>query len=215
MTDHTPNADKPSADRRTLRTRKLLRQALVELIEEKGLEGITVSDLTSRAEINRGTFYLHYKDVYDLLEQLQTEILEGLASLAMKMDFLELVKYAQRNEAYPALLTIFEYWNRHSDFCKAILGPKGDPSFAPRVKEMMKDKIYSKVVGAAPPERVDTFGIPMDYILAYMTSANIGLIQHWFESGKRQSPREIAVIMTRLVGQGPIVASGFLGGSSA
>ncbi|WP_276356463.1 TetR/AcrR family transcriptional regulator [Cohnella caldifontis] len=206
MTDKT-------ADRRTQRTKKLLRQALLELIDEKGLESITVSDLTTRAEINRGTFYLHYKDVYDLLEQMQSEILDGLARLAMEVDFLDIIAHAKRNEPYPGLLSIFEYWDFHADFFKAMLGPKGDPSFAPRVKQMMKDKIYGKVVGVLNASRVSEAGVPLDYILAYMTSANLGVIQHWYDTGKTKTAREMATIMTRLAGLGPIVASGILPGS--
>jgi AcrR family transcriptional regulator len=201
MTDKT-------ADRRTQRTKKLLRQALLELIEEKGLESITVSDLTTRAGINRGTFYLHYRDVYDLLEQLQTEVLKGLAILAREVEFLDVIEHAKRNEPYPGLLPIFEYWDLHSDFCKAMLGPKGDPSFASRVRQMMKDDIFGKVVDLVNASRVSEIGVPLDYVLAYMTSANLGVIQHWYDTGKTKSAREMATIITRLAGLGPIAASG-------
>ena len=51
-------------------------------MEEKGFEAITVSDLTKKADINRGTFYLHYKDKYDLLEQSEEEIFVELDRIA-------------------------------------------------------------------------------------------------------------------------------------
>jgi AcrR family transcriptional regulator len=197
-----------SADKRTLRTQKLLRQALFQLIEEKGLEAITVSDLTSRAEMNRGTFYLHYRDVSDLLEQTRDEVLEGWGEIAHQFKFFEIIQYADRNEPYPSLIDVFEYCNRHADFCRAILGPKGDPSFASRLKQMMKEKIYNKLAEIDANRQERKISLPPDYIIAYMTSANVGVLQHWFETGQQQSPTEVAMIMTRLVGQGPLSAFG-------
>jgi AcrR family transcriptional regulator len=56
-------------DRRIVKTKRLLENALVKLMIEKGFDKISIKDLTEEADINRGTFYLHYKDKYDLLEQ--------------------------------------------------------------------------------------------------------------------------------------------------
>ena len=52
-------------DRRIRRTKKLLKQALAQLMDEKEFKDITVRDITERADLNRGTFYLHYRDVYE------------------------------------------------------------------------------------------------------------------------------------------------------
>lgn len=54
-------------DRRIVRTKKDIKETFISLLEEKGFEKISVSDLTEHANINRGTFYLHYQDKYDLL----------------------------------------------------------------------------------------------------------------------------------------------------
>ena len=61
-------------DSRVKRTKKLIRQGLVELAKTKRLNKITVKELTDYIEINRGTFYLHYKDVYDLVDALENEL---------------------------------------------------------------------------------------------------------------------------------------------
>jgi len=57
-------------DLRIRRTRLALREALLALIEEKGFETLIVQDIADRAMINRVTFYKHYRDKYDLLEQI-------------------------------------------------------------------------------------------------------------------------------------------------
>lgn len=195
-----------TSDMRTVRTKKLLRHAFLELVEEKGLDNITVSDLTARAEVNRGTFYLHYKDVADFNEQFQSEVLKGWSDIARDFNFLEMVGYAGKEEPYPGLVAIFEYCDRNAHFCRAMLGPKGDPTFALRIKEMMQAKIQTKLDSLDPEHRRLT--APPDFVMAYMSSANIGLIQHWFGTGRRQSPREIAMIMTRIVASGPLAAFG-------
>ena len=60
-----------NVDSRVRRTKRLLRQGLTELLKEKSIKKITVRELSDRVDINRGTFYLHYKDIYDLVEQIE------------------------------------------------------------------------------------------------------------------------------------------------
>jgi len=207
--------EKP-VDRRTLRTKKLLRQALVELMEEHGLERITVSQLTERADVNRGTFYLHYKDVTDLLQQIQEEVLGKLSEIGDEIDVRDLMRAAERDEPYQAIVKILELWQRNADFCGLMLGPRGDPSFVLRVKGLMQAKLFDKLSDMIPPEQQDKLQVPREYLIAFVSSANVGVLQHWFASGCRQTPREVALIMTRLINYGPLASTGLVksGGSS-
>ncbi|MDD6074941.1 MAG: TetR/AcrR family transcriptional regulator, partial [Clostridium sp.] len=68
-------------DRRVRKTRRILRECLTRLLKEKKIQDITVRELTDMADINRGTFYLHYKDVFDLLEQIEQELTEELEDI--------------------------------------------------------------------------------------------------------------------------------------
>lgn len=63
-------------DRRIRKTRLLLRQGLSKLMLKKSIKEITVKELTELVDINRGTFYLHYKDIYDMVENIEAEIME-------------------------------------------------------------------------------------------------------------------------------------------
>ena len=67
-------------DRRVRRTRMRLQQAMLELLKEKDARSITVRELTQRADVNRGTFYAHYKDVFDLLDQMEQDLFQRLTS---------------------------------------------------------------------------------------------------------------------------------------
>lgn len=65
-------------DRRIKRTKMLLQNALVDLKLEKAVGKISVKELTQKADVNRSTFYLHYLDIYDMLEQMENEFVETI-----------------------------------------------------------------------------------------------------------------------------------------
>ena len=67
---------KEKEDRRVRKTKRLLREGLAKLMLEKPVKNITVREISELVDINRGTFYLHYKDIYDMVEQIQNEIFE-------------------------------------------------------------------------------------------------------------------------------------------
>jgi AcrR family transcriptional regulator len=71
---------KRSSDRRVERTLQLLRQASIEVLQEKGFKATSIQDITERANLNRGTFYAHFPDKYALLESLLREEFERLVS---------------------------------------------------------------------------------------------------------------------------------------
>lgn len=193
-------------DRRQARTKQLLYKALMELIKEKGVEGITVTDISSRADINRGTFYLHYRDVADMLDQLKDEAFEHIRNTVQFLDPKELMEYASRDEAYPSIVRAFEEIAKHGEFFQAMFGPKGDLSYILRFRQLMQTHIYNRLTYWNPNE--DTRPVPLEYLIAYMASANVGVLLHWLETGMQQSPQELGLMMTRLVNHGPIANSG-------
>lgn len=191
-------------DRRILRTRQMLRDALIDLIEERGLEGLTVRDLTQRAGLNRGTFYLHYRDIQDLLEQSKEEVLKGLTE--------SVIRASERNCSgpgagkpteitQPSAVGAFEYFARHSRFFAVMMGPNGDPCFFLDWKRAMMEDMRKKSMKYQPDD--SQLSIPRDYLVAYIVSAHLGVIQHWLESGMKLTPEEMAALMTKLNVLGP------------
>src|SRR6185437_5221183 len=76
----SPKVTQPAGNLRMRRTQKLLRDALVELIEERGFEALTVSEITERALVSRAAFYRNYQDKYDLVEKLFADAMGKLLS---------------------------------------------------------------------------------------------------------------------------------------
>ncbi|MBD2870978.1 TetR/AcrR family transcriptional regulator [Paenibacillus sp. IB182493] len=185
-------------DRRKAKTRKALRKALVEVIEEKGIEHVSVSDLTQKADMNRGTFYLHYSNASEMLNEVRTEVWEGLVQKMAALDPHEYVFYAARNEPDPNMVRVIEYYAANADFFRVILGPKGDPAFAVRIKEFLKRNHIAKMVESQP--NLAQTVIPKDFMIAYFAASNLSIIQHWLQSGMQQSACTIALMITHIVG---------------
>ncbi|MDQ0246132.1 AcrR family transcriptional regulator [Bacillus fengqiuensis] len=192
-------------DRRVVRTKRLVRDALTELMEEKGFEGITVRDLTEKADINRGTFYLHYRDKYDLLEQSENEILEEIQEFMKKLNPNDIVNANLRNEPLPFVVKLFEYIKENGRFMKLILGPQGDPAFQVKLKDFMKVNFLQKI-GTVSKE--EDMLVPVDYLLAYVTSAHLGVMQQWLADDMKQSPQEMALILATMTFFGPGYVAG-------
>jgi AcrR family transcriptional regulator len=192
-------------DRRKARTKRLLRTALLELIDEKGIDKTTVSDLTERADVNRGTFYLHYNDVFDFLYQIKQEIFEGLTKEMSVIHFLDVKQYAEKNMPYPPAVHILRYVAAHYDFFRVIFGPNGDAAFPLQVKAFMTEKLYNQMFAHISND--SSTPVPRDYLIAFLTSAQLGMLTHWIQTGMSLSVEEIAMVMTRILSKGPLLAA--------
>lgn len=187
-----------TVDRRITRSRKALRAALIELMEERGFEGFTVNDLCERADLNRGTFYNHFKDKEDLLAQLEDEIMDGLEGLQKQMNALtlkDLAAYRLKKKPLPFLVDLFDYLRSEGDFLHAVLGPGGDMRFGPRLRDSVCVNLIQSILHERYRERPTAF---VNYYVAYFTSAYLGVITYWIESGMQESSEEMAQIAMRL-----------------
>jgi AcrR family transcriptional regulator len=135
----------PNLDLRIIRTRESIQKALFELIEEKGFEAITVKDITTRAKINRGTFYAHYQDKFDLMTKCEEEIMHTM-SLIAKKNLPTVLSALESNlpmEAQMALVvSLFEFFNEYSGVFKALLGSNRDVSFQTRFKNFIVETFF-------------------------------------------------------------------------
>ncbi|MBP2643336.1 MAG: tetr (putative transcriptional regulator) [Firmicutes bacterium] len=187
--------DKQITDRRIRKTKKLLRNTLVELMNEKSLDNITVKDLTKKADLNRGTFYLHYRDIFDLLEQSQIEMLQEMSEILRKIDHSVFIEYDSKNKPYPPLVELFEWFRNNLNFCKALMGPNGGISFLERTKTVIENEFYKKQNKIDGKNSNVAFS---EYFYAYIIFGFLGIIKQWFESDASIPPKEMAQILIRI-----------------
>lgn len=177
-------------------TKRAIKNALLIQIEEVGFERITVKNLAITANINRGTFYLHYKDKYEVMEDLQQELLNELASYVKNVQPLDAFQTIKIGQLYQPFIAVFKYIKEHDKAFRVILGEQGSPSFSKRMKNVFSNHILDRISviqeGGLDPEF-------QPYFEAFLTSAILGVIQEWLDNGDDLNVEELAMIHFRLL----------------
>ncbi|MCL1847967.1 MAG: TetR/AcrR family transcriptional regulator [Coriobacteriia bacterium] len=190
-----PQDPKTVEDRRALRTKRLLGEAFTQLLEERGLDGFSVSDLAERADINRATFYAHYHDMSDLLLSFEEEIITGLFSLKNKIQSVslgELLAFEQTGIPPQVTVDLFDQLRVHGSLLKVLLSSKGDPVF----HALLRDQLCSDLVRSVLYQKYTQNPAPLtEYYISYYASALLGLIQRWLHLGMPEDSQHMARIL--------------------
>jgi len=170
---------------RVRRTQKLLREALIELIEERGFEALTVGEITERAMVSRAAFYRNYRDKYDLVEQIFEEAMT---------DLLHAIDDLGREHPPVVWVAFFEHIARYDRLYRALLGSRGSPWFARRMRESLTNLVNERgrrPHGPDPQSRV-THTFPDELAPTLVASLFVEAITWWLEHGRSYSPTEMA-----------------------
>lgn len=173
-------------DRRVKYTKMALRQSLISLMNDKAIEKITVKDICSNADINRGTFYAHYSDPYDLLHQIEDELFQ---------EILGSIETSLNTDSIAVLLSkIFETIVENKELCRVLFSDYGDKTFVKRIMFIARDRSIAEWKKMMPAVEDEQLG------LLYMFYANgcVAIIQHWFENGTVESPKDLALFMEKI-----------------
>ena len=174
-------------DRRVRKTRRQLRECLITLLKEKKVQDITVRELTDMADLNRGTFYLHYKDVFDLLEKTEAELQEDFNQLVCKHDAVDLKQRPSVifNEIYSLVYD-------NADLIEILLGENGDLNFVNRLKQLIREKCLKDWMEVFRSGNAAAF----DAFFSFIVSGCIGLVQYWLQTGLKETPEQMAADRT-------------------
>ena len=187
-----------TTDRRVKRTKKLLADALAALMKQKPLKSITVRELTELADLNRGTFYLHFKDVYDLAEQIENEIFDRLNEIiadfdSSKNETLEVMESSQTLRFF--LTRLFELLADNADMAQSLIGVNGDPAFIKKLKSRLEQRSYSTLYNALPKDRRGDRA----YLFSFIEYGSIGICETWLNSGMCETPGAMAEITEKFI----------------
>lgn len=178
------------AKKRKTASKQAIKQAFTRLVHEKGFESLTVMEIAREAGINRGTFYTHYIDKYDLMEQLEKETMEDLKSILLRPDQgdvndpLELIPYS-------LILEALIYVKQDFDFISALASPGGDRQFVSMIKGILSELIESKIRQSTELE-FKKENLPEDYAQEILLSSIVAIILLWIKKGAEESPEDIA-----------------------
>ncbi|WP_445491839.1 TetR/AcrR family transcriptional regulator [Niallia sp. 03133] len=165
-------------DRRIARTREAINKAFLELFSEKEFEKITINDIAERANINRGTVYLHYTDKYDLFDKcIDDQLNKMFLSCTTK----------EKTDLIGALESIFIYYEENVQFFSSMLSNQRTSVFRERMMQ---------VVTSIIKERIDMMGSNKDMdkelIIQFTASAFVGLVEWWISNQMPHTPQIMA-----------------------
>ena len=128
-------------DYRTRVTKMLIRKAFTDMLKEKPIQSITIKELCETAGINRGTFYSHYSDIYDLLEKMEEEMMADFIKA------LEPLLETDKEDLTPVKITtgIFRCLKENADICTVTLGDYGDKDFALRLINLGRENVWKPI----------------------------------------------------------------------
>lgn len=173
-------------DNRSVRhTKKRIKDGLLDLMRQKSIQNISVKELTDYIDLNRGTFYFHYRDIYDLLAQLENELITRLQE----------VLSSHRGHPLETLEELFAFLKENSDFCSIMLGPRGDASFIERTKQAVTETLIN-IWNFNNPEQEHA---EYEFFDAYIINGFIGIVQLWYKTDMERSPHDMALFASQII----------------
>lgn len=173
----------------TAQTKQNMRDAFWSLYCENRIEKIAVKGIASKAGYNRGTFYEYYKDVQDVLEDIENSLIPTLHELPP-------VSIPTGNLGMP-LDTFLDLYEQNNKYYFVLLGENGDPAFASKLKNAIKPTIMQVFSNRSNVDQRE-----MDYILEYTLSAMIGIMSYWFKQTDALEKEKLHELVYRLMEQG-------------
>ncbi|MFP7254437.1 TetR/AcrR family transcriptional regulator C-terminal domain-containing protein [Terribacillus goriensis] len=181
------NKNQSQIDPRVLRTRKLIKDAFVNLLEDIDVEKMTVSKIAEKATISRVAFYHHYQDIPDMLEKMADDMAEEIHGIISRY-----VDDNRDNADELMLISLLEFIAKHAAFYKVTLGSRKAPIFTERLSDKLTEMItMRKKLKQGNKSRTQN-EIPMDIATWYGTSALIGTIVSWLRNDMPYTPQYLA-----------------------
>jgi AcrR family transcriptional regulator len=181
--------NKAGEENRSVRnTKKRLREGLLRLMADKPINEISVKELTELVDVNRGTFYFHYQDIYDLLRDMEADFFRQFDAKLNGEPIL-------RAEGSPYLRAVFSFLDENRSFCRIMLSPHGDMQFVDRVKTRVDNQCRYFWQILAPGADELRYGM----YNAFIINGCIGLIQEWVNDRRDLTVESISELTATLI----------------
>ena len=208
-----------SGDLRVRRTQKLIRDALITLIEERGFDAITVGEIASRAMVSRTAFYRYYEDKYDLVMKLfeETVITMNNDFDVFRRDVISTVDLGTGSQSWVQLFThaeqafptpspyveFFEHVAHYERLYRALLGKRGSSWFVMNLRAYLAEMIGERLqkLVRALGENAGAFSrvLADGFVPAQIASLLVDAITWWLEQGRPYTPGQIATYYYRMM----------------
>lgn len=173
------------SDRRVKYTKMVLRESLLELLQEKPINRISVTELCQNADVNRGTFYSHYSEPSDILHQIEEELFNDICECFDKDLESPIEKVA---------LDLLMIINRNRELCSIMFSENTNHNFAMRIYNVGSEFFRKRWKG-----QLEKLDIPEDYLYHYIATGNTEVIRMWIMHDEKRSPESVSRIISALV----------------
>ena len=174
--------------RRRLQTRKLLIQTTLQLVLEQGYEAISIQDITDRADLGRGTFYIHFKDKEEVIWTAFRDLFQELEQEAHR----HLDRHMPQVEYY-GLLNIFRHAEKNRDLYRVVFGRQGSAALTARVQDFLVN-VFSYDIREAPEPSEVNFNLPEEIEAQMLTGMITRLLFWWLETPNNYSSEQMAAM---------------------
>lgn len=186
-------------DRRQRKTRKLILEACNELLKSTDFHKLTIKQITERADINRGTFYLHFEDKFDMLESYENELIEKIFSIILEHFSEQFTKELFVKTRYETIVNVFTVFAENKSLLQFVL-KAGHQSFQQKLHKMLKSIIEEKVL-----PHIDIEGaFPLDLLIAMFTSNFLTYAEYVYQTEESVDIEEAANFLFELILYGPV-----------
>lgn len=182
-------------DRRVRKTEAQLVKGLTKLMKVKSIKDITVRELADEVDINRSTFYLHYKDIYDMVEKIENNLTE---SFLLTLDELSKNRIT-KNTLLDFLEDTYNIIYSNLDICSVLLSSNGDIAFHKKIKDIIFQKIRDIIKNLMPVNSTEN---EIKVATCYFISGIIGVIEAWLQDVSMGTPKDMADISCKLIEKG-------------
>lgn len=155
------------SDRRVKYTKQALQNAVLELLKKKSIDSMTVKEICEIADVNRGTFYLHYSHPRDILTEIETQFMEE--------NQISFNNYWEQEHDLGSMVETFSWITSNLEWCKILLGNHGDPSFVERMKQMEKERILDEWQKEYPSYTRGT----LEFVFEFVFHGTMKLVLNW------------------------------------
>lgn len=173
-------------DRRVRYTKQIIKETLLEIMKEKPVSRITVSEICKKADINRGTFYLHYNDPADVLREIEDDFINDNTSYFFP--------YVKARQNWSDLTEVFTSVLNNREILLILMGPNGSGTFQTRMQEMIRPVILKDWKSQYPEYKEEDLA----FVYAYAASGSIQVLMKWMENPENITPEDFARRMDRL-----------------
>lgn len=177
-------------DKTKLKTPEILKDAFWQLYSEKDINKIRIVEITDLAGYNRGVFYSYYKNIYEMFDAIEREIMLEIKEIS------HLIQSFIMDETYnqDKLAVIINNYKKNEKYLKVLFTKSDNPRFMMRIKKMLKDNLVKEAKKAGSTKE------NIEYYIEYYVSGMLNLLIYWFVNGSKLAVDEFSKLVIELTG---------------